>query len=137
MVNAPAAPRPFRISRRGTIESDFMFPPSELIPSFVRRGGRDSGRGGRSQAKLRCERPPRLRRCRSHPLLTRRGLRQLSDSFTSSIAHQFIHVYLAPVRSPAYRPPDLTGVTTAGPGLPNLSAAVTTFGCTSLSSTIV
>src|SRR5262245_32997371 len=38
---------------------------------------------------------------------------------------------------PFYRTPGLTGVTTAGAGLPNLSAAITTFGCTSLSFTIV
>jgi polyvinyl alcohol dehydrogenase (cytochrome) len=35
---------------------------SIAIPLLVRRGGRDSGRGGRSRVTFRFERPPRLRR---------------------------------------------------------------------------
>jgi mono/diheme cytochrome c family protein len=35
---------------------------SIAIPLLVRRGGRDSGRGGRSRVTCRFERPPRLRR---------------------------------------------------------------------------
>src|SRR2546426_6612487 len=36
-----------------------------------------------------------------------------------------------------YRAPALTGVTTAGAGLPNLAASMVTFACTSVSSTMV